>query len=152
MLVVIVTLVGLLFMIAPTFAQAYLMEGVSISRTDDVAGMRDFLEDFGPPNTPWPLHETSPLHVVRSPEMTRLLLQHGANPNATDRRRNTPLHRAAAAGRTEICKLLLQSGANVSAVNRERKTAAQLAREAGHPATAEFLEAYARRSPAPPPE
>jgi hypothetical protein len=46
-----------------------------------------------------------------------LLLDRGANVNAVDDFRNTPLHMVAYSGYTAMCRILLQAGANVSSVN-----------------------------------
>ncbi|KAF9618939.1 hypothetical protein IFM89_002934 [Coptis chinensis] len=54
--------------------------------------------------------------------MVELLLQYGANINATDSRGQTPLHHCIFRGRTVLAKLLLSRGADHRAVDRDGKT------------------------------
>lgn len=61
--------------------------------------------------------------------MLELLLQYGANINATDSRGQTPLHRCILRGKAMFAKLLLTRGADPRAVNREGKTSLELAVE-----------------------
>ncbi|XP_038708108.1 ADP-ribosylation factor GTPase-activating protein AGD1 isoform X2 [Tripterygium wilfordii] len=61
--------------------------------------------------------------------MVELLLQYGANVNASDSRGRTPLHHCVISRRTEIAKLLLMRGANRQAADKEGITADQLASE-----------------------
>ncbi|KAH9658520.1 ADP-ribosylation factor GTPase-activating protein AGD3 [Citrus sinensis] len=61
--------------------------------------------------------------------MLELLLQYGANINATDSRGLTPLHRCILRGKAMFAKLLLTRGADPRAVNREGKTSLELAIE-----------------------
>lgn len=55
------------------------------------------------------LHEAA---ALQQPDIAALLLDHGANPNATDAKRETPLHVSVRSGRWPITKLLLQHGAD----------------------------------------
>jgi ankyrin repeat protein len=87
------------------------------------------------------LGQRAPLHmtvIAGDVELTRLLLEHGADPNIRDRapptRRPrpdgfTPLHHAAAAGNTELMDLLSQHGANPNIKNSLGQTPADLLRE-----------------------
>ncbi|XP_057949789.1 ADP-ribosylation factor GTPase-activating protein AGD3 [Malania oleifera] len=61
--------------------------------------------------------------------MLELLLQYGANINASDSRGRTPLHRCILKGKATFAKLLLSRGANPRAVTREGKTPFELAIE-----------------------
>ncbi|KAL7058515.1 hypothetical protein AAHC03_016679 [Spirometra sp. Aus1] len=49
--------------------------------------------------------------------MSVLLLDHGANVNATDKELWTPLHAAATCGHKELCDLLIKRGADLLALN-----------------------------------
>ncbi|HUE70046.1 MAG TPA: ankyrin repeat domain-containing protein [Pirellulaceae bacterium] len=87
------------------------------------------------------LGQRAPLHmtvIAGDVELTRLLLEHGADPNIRDRapptRRPrpdgfTPLHHAAVAGNTELMDLLSQHGANPNIKNSLGQTSADLLRE-----------------------
>jgi ankyrin repeat protein len=55
-----------------------------------------------------------PLHLVRIPEIARMLLYLGANPNAKNKEGETPLHVASRYGRLEILNLLLEAGADTN--------------------------------------
>ncbi|KAJ0101343.1 hypothetical protein Patl1_05404 [Pistacia atlantica] len=61
--------------------------------------------------------------------MLELLLQYGANINATDSRGQMPLHRCILRGRPQFAKLLLMRGADPRAVNGEGKNPLELAVE-----------------------
>ncbi|CAA0815514.1 ADP-ribosylation factor GTPase-activating protein AGD3 [Striga hermonthica] len=59
--------------------------------------------------------------------MIELLLQYGANVNATDSRSLTPLHRCIIRGKTTFAKLLLTRGADPRALDEQGRTPFQLA-------------------------
>ncbi|XVF66731.1 hypothetical protein PTKIN_Ptkin10aG0061000 [Pterospermum kingtungense] len=61
--------------------------------------------------------------------MVELLLQYGANINATDSRGQMPLHRCILKGKAALAKLLLTRGADPQALNGEGKTPLELAVE-----------------------
>ncbi|KAK6250332.1 hypothetical protein SCA6_004337 [Theobroma cacao] len=63
--------------------------------------------------------------------MVELLLQYGANINASDSRGRTPLHLCVVSGKSSIAKLLLTRGADPHAVDGEGNTALQLASASG---------------------
>jgi hypothetical protein len=62
----------------------------------------------------------------------RLLIEAGANVNATQAGGYTPLHQAAANGNAAVIALLLESGAEKSCCCDQGKTPADYARERGH--------------------
>ncbi|XP_044508205.1 ADP-ribosylation factor GTPase-activating protein AGD3-like [Mangifera indica] len=61
--------------------------------------------------------------------MLELLLQYGANSNATDSRGQVPLHRCILRGRPQFARLLLMRGADPRAVNGKGKSPLDLAVE-----------------------
>ncbi|PIN10620.1 Myotrophin [Handroanthus impetiginosus] len=61
--------------------------------------------------------------------MIELLLQYGANINATDSRAQMPLHRCIIKGKTAFAKLLLMRGADPRATDDQGRTPFQLAME-----------------------
>jgi uncharacterized protein len=62
-------------------------------------------------------------------EKIRLLIEAGANINATQAGGYSPLHQAASAGKTEVVELLLVNGANPGALCDQGKYPADYARE-----------------------
>ncbi len=67
-----------------------------------------------------------------SPEMVKLLLSHGATPNAKSFYDMTPLGRASESGAAEVVQMLLEAGANVNACDAFGKTALMLAQRNKH--------------------
>lgn len=64
----------------------------------------------------------SPLHMAASAGFSRLveeLINKGADINALDSTRNTPLHDACRAYKADVALLLVQKGADVARINRE---------------------------------
>jgi uncharacterized protein len=84
-----------------------------------------------------PLHSAA---SARNLEAVRLLLEHGAPPNARQHGGWVPLHAAAQNGDRPMVDLLLQHGADPRLANDEGKTAAMVAREKGHAEIAVRLE------------
>jgi ankyrin repeat protein len=79
----------------------------------------------------------------RDVEIVRMLLEHGADPNATQERGFVPLHDAAANGNLELVQLLVKHGARVDAKADDGKTPGDMATERGHKEVAEWLETKA---------
>jgi ankyrin repeat protein len=86
-----------------------------------------------------------PLHAAvalsRNAETIRLLLAHGADPNATQVGGFTPLFSAATANRRDLAAMLIENGARAHHRCDLEKTAADFARERGHADLADWLEA-----------
>jgi hypothetical protein len=68
-------------------------------------------------------YDTPLLSAAASPELARILLERGADPNARSGSGWTPLIRACNAGCTESARLLLAAGADPTAMNDEGYTA-----------------------------
>lgn len=74
------------------------------------------------------------------PEAVKILLDHGADPNAVDSDEHfTPLMHAAAEGHLEVVKVLLANGADPSLKDIDGDDAATFARQAGHAEVADFI-------------
>jgi hypothetical protein len=74
-----------------------------------------------------------------SVESVRILLDAGADVNATQAGRFAPLHQAAANGKKDVVMLLLEYGADPKACCDQGKTPATYARERGHTEVVELL-------------
>ena len=74
-----------------------------------------------------PLHFASEHPGPVGPNLARLLLERGADVNARDNDRSTPLHAAARYGRVDVVRVLLEHGANVGAEDKYGRTALQVA-------------------------
>jgi hypothetical protein len=88
-----------------------------------------------------------PLHaavaLARNAETVRLLLAHGADPNATQMGGFTPLFSAATANRRDLAAMLIENGARAHHRCDLEKTAADFARERGHTELADWLDSQA---------
>jgi ankyrin repeat protein len=88
-----------------------------------------------------------PLHacvsISRSAEIARLLLESGADVNATQSGGFTPLHSAASNGSHDLVALLLEYGARPDCRCLQGKTPADYARERGHQAVVTALAGHA---------
>lgn len=72
--------------------------------------------------TEWHKVYESSLHEAitkNRPEMVKLLLSRGVNPNGITRNATTPLHRAVDAGNLDMIKILLEGGASPSLPNKD---------------------------------
>jgi len=89
------------------------------------------------PTKVMPLHSAA---SARNLEAARVLLAHGAPPNARQQHGWAPIHAAAQNGDRPMVDLLLQHGADPKIANDEGKTPAAVAREKGHQEIAALLE------------
>jgi hypothetical protein len=80
------------------------------------------------------------LALSKDGDVTRLLIERGADVNAVQTAGYRPLHQAAVAGREDLVRMLLNAGAEKTARCDRGKTPAEYARERGHAAVAELLE------------
>ena len=85
-----------------------------------------------------PLHAA--LALGRDRETVRLLLAHGADPNATQVGGFTALFSAANGNRRDLVEMLIDSGARTQHRSDLGKTAAEFARERGHADLADWLD------------
>jgi ankyrin repeat protein len=95
------------------------------------------------PTQVMPLHSAA---SARNLEAARLLLEHGAPPNARQQGGWVPIHAAALNGDRDMVALFLTHQADVQIANDEGKTAAMVAREKGHSQIAAVLEEQNARS------
>jgi ankyrin repeat protein len=88
-----------------------------------------------------------PLHAAvalsRNAETVRLLLAHGADPNAMQVGGFTALFSAATANRRDLAEMLIENGARADHRCDLEKTAADFARERGHSELADWLDSQA---------
>jgi ankyrin repeat protein len=112
-------------------------------------GHADVVEVLLHNNAPVDLRSTNPmtntaLHAAlagRRNAVAKILLDAGADANATQHGGWTPLHSAAASGDREAVDLLLAHGAKASVANDAGVTPAAFARERGHSEIADYLDA-----------
>jgi ankyrin repeat protein len=106
-------------------------------------GAVDVRDEFGGTPLHWAVRE----HQI---DVTRLLLEHGADPNAVDKHSQTPLQGAVGQGASEsgngdvrcdcdIAQLLLECGANVNSKDGLRGTSLHAAARDGHVEMAKLL-------------
>jgi ankyrin repeat protein len=99
-------------------------------------------------NTPVDIRSTNPmantpLHAAlagRRNDVSKMLIEAGADVNARQHGGWVPLHAAAANGDRDMVELLIARGADRVAANDAGVTAASIARERGHAALADFLD------------
>jgi len=88
--------------------------------------------------------QNQPLHAAlalgKNVDTVRLLLEHGAQANATQAGGFTPIFSAAIANRRDLAEILLAHGAEPRHKNDQGKTPAEFARERGHAELADWLE------------
>ena len=76
-------------------------------------------------------------------QIVRLLLKHGANANARDSKRRTPLHLVSRqSDLLDILRILLEHGADLDVEDRDGKTPLQLSLEEGHLEVTRLLSEY----------
>ncbi len=78
----------------------------------------------------------------RRTDIVALLLDCGADPDATDARGNAPLHLAARDGLRETVELLVRRGANVNTRRKDGATPLGAALKEGQSAIADLLRAH----------
>lgn len=77
--------------------------------------------------------------AANSPDVVRILLAAGADPNVRDSADYTPLHKAAQHGNLAIVRMLLEHGADASAGRKGGGTPGSEAEAKGHADVADFL-------------
>jgi uncharacterized protein len=85
----------------------------------------------------------TPLHAAlagRRNDVSKMLIEAGADVNARQHGGWVPLHAAAANGDREMVDLLIAHGADRAAINDAGVSAAAIARERGHAALADSLD------------
>jgi ankyrin repeat protein len=80
------------------------------------------------------------LALSKNADVTRLLIERGADVNAVQTAGYRPLHQAAVTGREDLVRTLLEAGADKTARCDRGKTPAEYARERGHEALAALLD------------
>jgi ankyrin repeat protein len=91
--------------------------------------------------------KVAPLHSAvasRQTDLSRLLVEHGADVNAKQQEDFTPLMEAAQNGDLEIVNLLLASGADPQVVKSGGQTALDIAQAAGHQQIVDALRRHAK--------
>ena len=116
----------------------------SLVSKGDLAGVKAAIAAGANVNAKYNYGDT-PIYVAtvkNHPDVAKLLLAHGANPNAKDAKiGKTALHLAAQLGHADIVKLLLAYGANVNARTKYGDTPLHLA-ALGHPKIVKLLLAH----------
>ena len=77
--------------------------------------------------------------VMEVLKFAQLLIEHGADVNALDGNRKTPLHLASSRGRTRTYAALIEHGADVNAQDQDHSTPLHLASFSGRPETVQLL-------------
>lgn len=91
-----------------------------------------------------------PIHAAAAAaqiEVTRSLIERGADVNARQQAGFTPLHEAAGSGKIEFARLFLDHGADVNAMTDDGKTALAIAIQAGQEKMVTFLRERGATSP-----
>ena len=72
------------------------------------------------------------LHATTDVEVVRVLLKHGANVSAEDEEGRTPLHEAAKNGNVELVRMLIEHGADVNVRTKDGSTPLLMAAKLGN--------------------
>ena len=86
--------------------------------------------------------EETPLHLTSQEghvDVSRLLIEHGADAAAQSKDRTTPLHRASFWGHVDVARLLIEHGADVAAQNKDGMTPLHETSLRGHVDVARLL-------------
>jgi uncharacterized protein len=132
---------------SPALANAYAPDGfqpLGLAAFFNFPAVAHYLVEHGADvNSPARnLQNVAPLHSAAASqaiEIVRLLLEHGANPNAQQAKRFVPLHAAAQNGQAEMIELLLAHGAEINPRAASGLTPLGLALKSGHEHAADLL-------------
>jgi hypothetical protein len=79
------------------------------------------------------------LHLTRDPNVAKILIDGGGDPNVRDREGKTPLHIAAESGSKELLTLLLEAGSNPSLKDKKGRNAHYYAEQNGDVAVVDLF-------------
>jgi ankyrin repeat protein len=110
-----ILLMAIILVVTPSIVQA--QEIFDAIRDGDLAKVKELIEKDPELLKGKNTNLSTPLHVavdVDNEPITRYLIEKGADPNAANRSKNTPLHYVKS---TDITKLLIERGADINAQN-----------------------------------
>ena len=99
---------------------------IEASRKGDLKALKELLNQGANPNATSSKYGVTPLMLADTTEVTKFLLDHGADIEAKDQKDQTPLMHAVLSP-VEVVKALIKKGANIHAKNDQGKTALQIA-------------------------